>query len=166
MSMIVMQTVQAHGSVRVMLNLDRKELDIQFPLKLGNETPRLRFRLPIALISHVYKVKDTDRGQTNLIIPFESAPQFFMQKYEGEDLGDRGKFTSFLPKEKIWIDWNTWFRETDVIDKSFRKTLGALPLMDPKENAIIDIGELTYSTEIASAYRVRQLDELQTDLRG
>jgi RNA-dependent RNA polymerase len=142
MSMIVMQTVQARGSIRVMLNLDRKELDIQFPLKLGNDTRRLRFRLPIALISHVYRVEDTDRSQTDLIIPFESAPQFFMQKYEGEDLGDRGRFTSFSHKEKSWIDWNTWFRETDVIDQGFRRTLDALPLMDPKGKATIDIGEL------------------------
>lgn len=166
MSIIVMQTVQAHGSVRMMLNLDRKELDIQFPLKLGNETRRLRFRLPIALISHVYKVRDVDQSQTSLIIPFESAPQFFMQKYEGEDLGVRGKFTSFSHKEKNWIDWNTWFRETEVVDPGLRRTLGALPLMDPKDKVIIDIGELSVLFEAPLANEFRQLDELQADIRG
>ena len=138
-SMISMQAVKAQGNVRVMLNLDRKELDVQFPLLLGNKERRLRFRLPIALLSHIYKVTDTVPGQTSLVIPFNYPPQFFIQRYEGEALANGNKHTSFS-REKTWIDWHTWCRETDIVSNDLRNSLQKLPVMNHKGGAAIDIG--------------------------
>lgn len=136
MAMIAMCTVESHGRIQVNLNLKRKELDIQFPLETletGNHMRKFRFRLPISLLSDIYKVSDTNTGQVALIIPFDSPPQFFVQKKEGDD--------SFSPKDKIWNDWDTWYRETDVIDDADRKTLKEFPVMNHKDKAIIDIGK-------------------------
>ena len=143
MSMIAMRTVKSREAIHVTLtlNLKRKELDIQFPLKTGQRTSNYRFLLPISLLSHVYKVSDLEAGETNLIIPFDSPPKFFVQKMEGEELGHGRKHTSFSTNERWWNDWETWYRETDVIEHAARRHLNGLPLMNHKGTAIIDIGE-------------------------
>jgi RNA-dependent RNA polymerase len=141
MSMITMHTVQARGQVRFMLNLDRKELDIQFPQEIGNEMRQYRFRLPIALLSHIYKDSHCAPGQTAMIIPFDFSPQFFVQKQEGEELMSGDEHTSFSVNEKIWLDWHTWFRETDVVDMGLKEALKEMPLMNHKGAATIDIGK-------------------------
>jgi RNA-dependent RNA polymerase len=149
-SLIKMRTVYAPGQVQLMLNLDRKEIDVQFPLKVGNDSTdklrKFRFRLPIALLSHIYKDANCDHKQTALIIPFGSAPQFFTKKFEGERLIDGRTHTSFSAKETPWIDWYTWFRETDVVDPDLKKSQQATPIMAHKENAIIDIGKSSFIT--------------------
>jgi RNA-dependent RNA polymerase len=139
-SMIVMRTVQSDG-IEVMLNLNRKELDIQFPFQIDGEARKYRFRLPFALLSNIYKVTDKATGQPTLVIPFDSPPQFYTQKKEGEDVGDGRKHTSFSRKDRLWTDWNTWFRETDVINGMVRKNLQQIPLMNHKDTALIDLGK-------------------------
>jgi RNA-dependent RNA polymerase len=139
-SMIAMRTVQSDG-IQVTLDLKRKELDIQFPLQIEDETRKYRFQLPFALLSCVYMVTDKATGRPTLVIPFDSPPQFYTQKKEGEDMGDGRKHTSFSRKEKIWTDWNTWFRETDVTSRMVRKSLQQVPLMNHKDTALIDIGK-------------------------
>ncbi|KAF1834188.1 RdRP-domain-containing protein [Decorospora gaudefroyi] len=141
-SMIAMRTEQSDG-IQVTLNLKRKELDVQFPLQIDSETRKFRFRLPIALLSRIYKVADRFTGLPTLVIPFDSPPQFFMQKKEGEHLGEGRQHTSFSHKEKVWIDWSTWFRETDVVSGEVRASLQHKPLMNHKNTAIIDIGRWT-----------------------
>ncbi|KAF1913648.1 RNA dependent RNA polymerase-domain-containing protein [Ampelomyces quisqualis] len=144
MSMIAMHTAQGQGKVQITLNLDRKELDIQFPQKIGDDMRKFRFRLPIALLSHIYKDTKCAPQQTALIIPFESPPQFFIQRHEGERLMNGRTHTSFSTKEKRWIEWNTWFRETDVVDIGFKRSLQGMPLMNHKNKAVIDIGRWTH----------------------
>ncbi|KAF1947306.1 RdRP-domain-containing protein [Clathrospora elynae] len=139
-SMIAMRTVKSKEGIQMMLNLNRKELDIQFPLNIDREMRKFRFRLPISFLSHIYKVSDKATGHPTLIIPFDSPPQFFIQKKEDEELSDGRRHTSFSRKEKSWIDWSTWFRETDVISGMMRTGLAQAPLMNHKDTAIIDIG--------------------------
>jgi RNA-dependent RNA polymerase len=152
MSLIKMRSIQpdAPGRVQLMLNLDRKELDIQFPLKIGDEMRKFRFRLPIALLSRIYKDTNCSLKQTALIIPFGSAPQFFIQKFEDEQLIDGRTHTSFSSKENTWIEWNTWFRETDVVDVDGKESLRGMPLMAPKNTAIIDIGKSLIIAELSN----------------
>ncbi|CAN9278218.1 unnamed protein product [Alternaria alternata] len=126
----------------VMLNLTRKELDVQFPINIDDELRKFRFRLPIPLLSRIYQTTDKITGRPALVIPFDSPPQFYMQMKEGECLGDGTKHTSFS-KEKFWDDWGTWFRATDVVDNTIKKTLQDSPLMNHKDTAIIDIGRWT-----------------------
>ena len=63
----------------VMLNLTRKELDVQFPINIDDELRKFRFRLPIPLLSRIYQTTDEITGRPALIIPFDSPPQFYMQ---------------------------------------------------------------------------------------
>jgi RNA-dependent RNA polymerase len=165
-SLIKMHSVHAPGRVQLMLNLDRKELDIQFPLQIGTETRKFRFRLPFALLSHVYKDAKHVRGQTALIIPFGSPPQFFKQKLEGERLIDGRTHTSFSTKNRFWNEWNTWFRETDIVDTSLKKSLQGMPLMTHKNNAIIDIGKsLSIDIRMNTTNTLRSLDKLPAPSR-
>ncbi|KAH7402736.1 RNA dependent RNA polymerase-domain-containing protein [Pyrenochaeta sp. MPI-SDFR-AT-0127] len=143
MSMIKMHTVEANGKIQMMLNLKRKELDIRFPLHTGSKIRNFRFRLPISLLSHVYQVSDEKDGLGTLIIPFDHPPQFFRQKDEGENLGNGRIHTSFTSKEKLWNDWTTWFRETDIIEDVATEDLNKSPLMNHKNTAIIDIARWT-----------------------
>lgn len=144
-SMLTMHTVQSYRGIQVTLNLTRKELDVQFPLKIDNTVRKFKFKLPIALLSNIYKVFDQATGQPTLIIPFGNPPQFFVQKNEGEILPDGRKHTSFSKKENFWTDWNTLFRETDVVDGRSRQCLQNLPLMEHKDTAIVDIGKYSKS---------------------
>jgi RNA-dependent RNA polymerase len=63
-SVIAMHTVLALNKVQLKLDLGRKELDITFPLKLDDKMRKFRFRLPIALLSHIYKDTTRRHGQT------------------------------------------------------------------------------------------------------
>ncbi|KAH9868719.1 hypothetical protein J1614_007791 [Plenodomus biglobosus] len=137
--MIAMQTTQSPEGIYMMLNLKRKELDLQFPLKVSGQKRRHRFRLPIALISQIFKVPGKLAGQTNLIIPFDSPPQFFIQRHEGERLKDGTVNSSFTTNEKIWNDWCTWFRETDIMESKISERLRTAPLMNHKDTAVIDL---------------------------
>ncbi|XP_014561098.1 hypothetical protein COCVIDRAFT_87504 [Bipolaris victoriae FI3] len=145
-AMIAMRTVvpPAKDGVQVMLSLKRKELDILFSLHIpvDNRMRKFRFSLPISLISHIYKTKDST-GQPSLVIPFDSTPCFYMQKNEGEDLGDGRKQTSFSRTDKIWSDWDTWYRVTDIVDGAIRTVLRRTPVMNHRGTAIIDIGRWT-----------------------
>ncbi|KAH6233119.1 RNA-directed RNA polymerase [Parastagonospora nodorum] len=142
-SMIKMHSVRARRNVRLTLNLDRKELDIQFPQDVNDELRNYRFRLPIALLSHIYKDAGSAPGQGALIIPFESAPQFFVQKQQVEILSNDNDHTSFSTREETWLDWYTWFRETDIVESGVRAAMQERPLMNHKDMAIIDIGRWT-----------------------
>jgi RNA-dependent RNA polymerase len=140
-SIIVMHTARAREKIQLMLNLDRKEIDIRFPQKVGDKIRNVRFRLPIALMSHIYKQAHGTSNQTALIIPFETPPQFFIQRYENECLMNGQIHTSFSTKVKLWTEWDTWFRETDVVDADAKKNLQGVPLMNSKDTTIIDLGK-------------------------
>ncbi|KAI4956156.1 hypothetical protein J4E91_000367 [Alternaria rosae] len=142
-AMIAMHTLCSPGSIYMTLNLIRKELDVQFSVDVGNEMRKVRFALPIALLSHIYKVIDKTTDQPALIIPFNSPPQFYMQRIEGENLGDGRRCCIFSRKEKAWYDWSTWFRATDIINSTVKSKLQGSPLMNHKDTAIIDIGRWT-----------------------
>lgn len=136
-SMSVMQTVQARDKVQVTLSLrDRKELDIQFPHIIDNESRNLRFHLPLSLVEVIYKVFDKETDQDALIIPFDTPPKFYVQ-VKVKDIGKTCKMG-----ERIWIAWNTWYRQTDIISRKTRDQLQVSPVMSRKDGAIIDIGKI------------------------
>lgn len=142
--MIDMRTIETSTAIQVVLNLKRREIDVRFPLRIDRETRNLRFILPIALISHIYRTRDQSTGLPSLVIPFNSPPRFFMQKREGEQLEDGSKHTTFSRKDKIWNEWDTWYRVTDIVNSAVWETLRGSPLMNHKGTAIIDIGKYIY----------------------
>lgn len=160
-AMIAMRTVQSCGSnsIYMTLNLLRKELDIQFPLKIDDQIQQYRFSLPFALISHIYKVPDKHNGETNLIIPFNSPPRFLKKLRDGEELQDGSLFIQFSRKDKIWACWDTWFRETDIVTSVISKRLQSAPLMNHKETATIDLGNFLIAAIVNKiAYHLRTMD--------
>jgi RNA-dependent RNA polymerase len=161
MSMISMHMAQARGQVRLKLDLKRKELGIQFPQQIGMEMREYRFELPIALLSNIYKDINCAQGQTAIIIPFESPPRFFVRKHEGEVLMNGNEHTSFSANEKIWNDWNTWFRETDVVETGLKRSQQEMPLMNHKDKTVIDIGKSFIQYAGIFVNNFRPLDHLQ-----
>lgn len=134
-----MHAVKAEGKVQMTLDLKRKEIDIRFPLYLDNTINKYRFRMPFSILPNIFRVVEEATGQIALIIPFDSPPQFFVQKKPVDD----GDESSFPPNDMRWIEWNTWFRETDVVDGQTRKQMKLMPISNHRESAIIDIGEYT-----------------------
>jgi RNA-dependent RNA polymerase len=133
-AMSVMQSIRADNRVRMTLTLgDRKELDFQFPRTIDHKKRKLRFRLPLSLVNVIYKVEDRAANKCALIIPFETPPQFFMQT---EEIG-----LTCNPTDRTWIEWYSWYRQTDVVDGTTHDRLKIVPLMTHNEGAIIDIGK-------------------------
>ncbi|USP82601.1 uncharacterized protein yc1106_09875 [Curvularia clavata] len=142
-SMIEMRNIETSADIQVILNLKRREIDVQFPLQIDTDTRNFRFSLPISLISHIYRTTDQRTGLPSLVIPFDSPPRFYTQKKEGERLEDGSKHTSFSRKDKIWNDWETWHRATDIVNGAVWQAVRESPLMNHKGTAIIDIGRWT-----------------------
>ncbi|KAF2790111.1 RdRP-domain-containing protein [Melanomma pulvis-pyrius CBS 109.77] len=136
-SMMIMRTAKAPNKVQVTLNLRRKEMDVQFPFHLNGEMRKFRFRMPLSLLGHIDRNNNSVGSQAALVIPFDSPPQFYMQIREKD-------FTKTMhPSEKTWIEWNTWYRQTEVVDSKSRNTMENEPLKHLKDAAIIDIGRWT-----------------------
>jgi RNA-dependent RNA polymerase len=134
-AMSVMQTVETRSQVRMALSLGhRKELDFQFPCRIDGKVRNFRFRLPLSLVGIIYKVHDSAKEHCALIIPYETPPQFFMQK-EAENINE-----TCNPNDRTWIDWYSWYRQTDVVDGATRDHIKTIPVMTRKDGAIIDIG--------------------------
>lgn len=146
-----MHSVLSKGKIQVVLDLKRKELDLQFPLMIDKQSHRFRFRLPISQLAHIYKTQDGNAS--SLIIPFGVSPQFFIQKKPNKD--DESFFST---KDRSWKAWSTWFRETDVVDGHTRRQLHKTPLMNHKDSAIIDIGERLFLRQLVQANIIRPVD--------
>lgn len=158
--MAIMHEVQTKGRVQVTFDLKRKELDIQFPQMIDNKRQQLRFRLPISQLSHIYMTQD-ESASSSLIIPFDVPPQFFTQKDP-----KKGDDTLFPAGERSWKIWNTWYRETDVVDLQTRTHFRTMPLANHRGSAIIDIGTslLPLFSDFQTNF-VRSLDYLSAFLR-
>lgn len=130
-----MHEVYANSKIQIMLNLRRKEVEMQFPLTIDEQNHNFSFRLPISQLSSIHKTED-GHNSSSMIIPFDRPPQFFVQKkptMEDDSL--------FPTKERTWNVWSTMFRETDVVDGRTRRGMQTLPLLDRRGSAIIDIGK-------------------------
>lgn len=133
--MVNMRDVHAAGQVQIKLNLRRKEIEIQFPLTIDKQNHKFSFRLSISQLSCIYKIEN-GQDSSSMIIPFGRAPQFFVHKKP--TMGDASLFPE---KERTWNAWNLMFRETNVTNGRTRREIQRLPLLDGKDEAIIDIGK-------------------------
>jgi RNA-dependent RNA polymerase len=153
---INMYTVQTKSRIQMTLDLKRKEIDIRFPLLIENSKSNLRFRMPFSLLSNIYRVVEEDTDEIALIIPFDNSPQFFVQKTP-TDSDDESAFSS---NDLRWVDWNTWFRETDIVSGPTRKQMALKPLSNYRESAIIDIGQYCSYEPFIRANICRPMDSL------
>ncbi|KAJ4286996.1 hypothetical protein N0V90_012877 [Kalmusia sp. IMI 367209] len=114
--MLVMQSVHAREKIKITLKVgEYKELEFQHPLMIDSKLGSLKFQLPLSLVEVIYEVGNS------LVIPFESAPKFWLQREE----------------------YGSWYRQTDIVDKKTREELATSPIMNRKETPIIDIGHWT-----------------------
>ncbi|OCK83137.1 RdRP-domain-containing protein [Lepidopterella palustris CBS 459.81] len=143
-SMMRMKTVYPYQSkpVQFVLNLMRKEIDIQFPLSLKLSLERqaiegiqaelrnFRFRFPLSQLQQIYELHEGEEKRI-LIIPFDSPPPFFKQTADTDSTHDTHKY---------WSDWQTWFRQTYIVNGEDYNALDHKPVMLQNERAVIDIG--------------------------
>ncbi|KAF1995768.1 RdRP-domain-containing protein, partial [Amniculicola lignicola CBS 123094] len=142
--MAVMHTIESKQQVQLGLNLREKELDVRFRLSIKGKVRRYRFCLPISLLEHIYKVPGDSDSRTNIIIPFDSPPKFYMHA-EGirQENGKSEIEKTFKPSDRVWSDWNAWYRQTDILTEDSEMVVKNLPLTPLKGQAIIDIGQWT-----------------------
>jgi RNA-dependent RNA polymerase len=138
--MMLMKTVTATSEreIEVLLNLVRRELVVKFPLSLpsnsnqGNpEIELFKFRIPLDRLKQIYVEKSSPAHRV-LMIPLDSPPEIFRQTKDIQ--------SSHNDEEKTWNEWQTWFRQTDVVED--RAALEAAPARFRKDNCVIDIGKL------------------------
>ena len=138
-TMMKMQTTNTSDDVHVVLNLRRKQVDVRFSFQLDPSSPqgpgatrKCRFRMPISQLHRVFE-SNTANGQRELVIPFNAAPQFYMQ---AEDLA-----ATHSKGSKLWSDWPSWSRQTDVVAKDARRRIESQPVQPHKDSALIDLGK-------------------------
>lgn len=171
--MISMYQVNAVSGISLTLHLGRQELQLQFPLKVGEGEHTFVFKLPISQLSHICK-HHSGTTSSAFVIPYDRPPQAFIQDTTTIDR-DRS--------EQVWNIWSSMFRETDIVDKAAMRQTLSLPLLDHKASAIIDIGKarspctvmkltttgrwtsyhLTFSDETASSPQFNELCRALSD---
>ncbi|KAF2997398.1 hypothetical protein E8E13_005112 [Curvularia kusanoi] len=136
-TLLSMQRVNAIKGIYLTLNLKRKELKVQFPLKIDQESHNFHFELPISQLSQIHLSRDP-ASSSSITIPFTRPPRFFVEKKRTSKDGG-----SFPRKERTWHVWSTQFRETDIVNGHRKGEMESMPLTKTGGSAIIDIGYWT-----------------------
>lgn len=134
MTLLSMQRVNAIKGICLTLNLKRKELKVQFPLKIDQESHIFHFELPISQLSQIHLSRNPT-SSASITIPFTRPPRFFVEKKRTSKDGG-----SFPRKERTWHVWSTQFRETDIVNGYRKGEMKSMPLTKTGGSAIIDIG--------------------------
>lgn len=149
-----------HAGITFSLNLLRREIDIQFQLKIKDPRIKsvqglradskgrpkyrdlgkhdrydtLRFRIPLAQLQVVHEISFTDQKRV-FLISLEAPPNFYRKTGQIEETHEEGA--------NFWNDWDAWYRQTDIVYSP--KDLRSAFLTLKKSRSIIDIGELIKS---------------------
>ncbi len=147
-----MNRVEASDSTAVSfgLNLLRKEIDVQFELAMTDprykETPsnqepdlgkldrrdKFRFRLPLAQVNKIFEL-EVGSEKRIIFITLENPPNFYRRA--------RNLDSTHEEASNYWGDWDTWYRQTDVVYDP--RQLKLRPLTLKKTKPIVDIGRWT-----------------------
>jgi RNA-dependent RNA polymerase len=140
-AMMVMKSVVPTSNARIEFRLDlyRGELDIRFPLEVPSvprhnrsEIAMFRFQVPLLKVSAMH-IKETQAGQTTMILPLVRPPEFYRQTKDIE--------STHNPNSPKWWERFTWIRQTDIVKDL--EQLETSPISLNKEDAIVDIGHWT-----------------------
>lgn len=134
-TMMKMHTVAAPQKIQVALNLKKKMMSINFPIKIDDEACKYRFELPIPLLHHIHKLNDESKRQGSLVIPFNSSPRVFKCIQNKRALSD-----TFNADDKYWYEYYAFYRQTDIVDGKTKMRMISGPVMNMKDAPIIDIG--------------------------
>lgn len=137
-------------TIQFMLDLLRREIDIQFPLtvpgreqKGRSQLEMYRFRLPLAHLERLYELQNGPDKRV-LIIPMKTPPAFFHKVRDVESTHD--------DKSTTWTEWRTWFRTTEIAEQKDGEAL--LPVRLRKDNAIVDIGKLSELLDLRQSFEL------------
>jgi RNA-dependent RNA polymerase len=135
-TMMPMKSLDAsRGSITFMLNLFRRQIEIQFLLEVAERSSERRvavdqysFQIPLVSVEKIFEtVSDEDRS---FIIPLDAPPEFYKKSRNIE--------ATHEAKAHHWNQAKTWLRQTDItIDGS---SLENAPISLRKENAAVNIG--------------------------
>jgi RNA-dependent RNA polymerase len=81
-------------------------------------------------LQRIYEIPDGEEKRT-LIILFDLPPAFFRQVQDIESTHNIMLY---------WNNWQTWLRQTNVLNDADRNPVAIKPVMLQNERAVIDIG--------------------------
>jgi RNA-dependent RNA polymerase len=136
--MMLMKSINAltDTEVKLLLDLIKRELVIVFPLVLpsnphqrSSDHKLFKVRISLDKLKQIY-VEKIGTVHQSLVIPLDCPPEVYLQTRDIKSTHDDG--------ERSWREWQTWFRQTDVVED--REQSGGEPTRFRKEKSIIDIG--------------------------
>ncbi|KAF3188622.1 hypothetical protein TWF788_000370 [Orbilia oligospora] len=123
------------------VDLSRKQLDIRFGLRFDASSGRkrrqekYRMRIPFVALQSLYETTPDNQngGSRSILIPLQYPPHVWRQLFDFS--------RSHKTDNPHWSEWDTWFRQTDIVENSeeFRME----PLAIRKKKPTIDIGRWT-----------------------
>ncbi|KAK6341833.1 hypothetical protein TWF730_001321 [Orbilia blumenaviensis] len=128
--------------VTFQVDLSRKQLEIRFGLRfeassrnIKQRQEKYRMRIPFVALQSLYDTTSEGQPQTScsLLIPLQHPPQVWRQLHDID--------RTHTPGGHRWTEWDTWFRQTDIVENSH--DLRSEPLAIRKKKPTIDIGRWT-----------------------
>ncbi|KAI9841292.1 MAG: hypothetical protein M1837_000778 [Sclerophora amabilis] len=141
------------------LNLERRRIDVCFDLRVIdprdkgsqlaelpidlkkrhlvgglNRMEKYRFRIPFDQLDKVQEIEHAD-GRQGILMSLDTPPSFY-RKAVGSSL-----ISSHDPQATFWTEWDTWFRQTDLVYEPLELRHARLTLR--KARPVIDIGRWT-----------------------
>lgn len=152
--MMPMQTLrsQAQSELSLTVDLRRRKLEAQFTVyfrdprsqgddgftctgKIGefDRIERYMFHIPFEQLKSIQRFNlDPDGRNFSLLISLDSPPQFYRWR-DDREVTKEGALS--------WTQWDSWFRQTDIVYDPFQLLNAAISLH--KERPLVDIGNST-----------------------
>ncbi|KAK6331013.1 hypothetical protein TWF718_003204 [Orbilia javanica] len=123
------------------VDLSRKQLEIRFGLRFdasGGQKRReekYRLRIPFVALEGLYETTPVGQNESSrsIMIPLQYPPHVWRQLFDFS--------RTHSPDNPHWSEWDTWFRQTDIVENI--SELLTEPLAIRKKKPTIDIGRWT-----------------------
>ncbi|KAK6502188.1 hypothetical protein TWF506_002779 [Arthrobotrys conoides] len=148
-TMMSMYAVEASGKgvwkkpldIVFQVDLSRKQLDIRFGLRFDasggkkRRQEKYRMRIPFVALQSLYETTpdNLDGSSRSILIPLQYPPHVWRQLFDFS--------LSHKTDNPHWSEWDTWFRQTDIVENS--EEFRTEPLAIRKKKPTIDIGRWT-----------------------
>lgn len=151
-SMMPLRTIApaSPSELKLVVDVRRKQITAEFKVKFQDPRPRetigsvgeskvgeidrenrYMFRIPFDQLTTINQI-DFNEATFGLMISLESPPQYHRKREEEE--------SSHSEENLRWTDWDTWYRQTDVVYNPYQLQNAVVALH--KVEPVIDIGKL------------------------
>lgn len=109
-NMLVKRTKHStpYGSVRMVLNLGRREIDIRFPSTFSNTIREYKFIIPIDQVFDLSQFQARDETKTSFILTLRTPPHFYKKLVAGI-------VSTHDEAALVWREEDSWIRQTNVL---------------------------------------------------